>query len=195
MNNLVINIVKNLEGNIEIRTQSLLEGDVVLVSYACEDDISWTQKMESLKKEFKTLSNEKLKEKYNMESFKLSLNSLCVNGVRYINTTPHPINFGTDDGRVITLPCSGHLINAKAQEVTVKVAKGIEYVRTQFIKNSEGVQLLNKIKEVYPNAIIVGSIIAAQAYPGEVVALTPCVGYERVAPAEKRMNLNKFTIF
>ena len=194
MNN-TINIVETLEGKIEIRTQSLLKGDIVLVSYACEDNVSWTQKMESLKKEFKTLSNNELIEKYNMESFKLSLNSLCVNGVRYINTTPHPINFGTDDGRVITLPCSGHLINAQAQEVTVKVAKGIEYVRTQFIKNSEGVQLLNKIKEVYPNAIIVGSIIAAQAYPGEVVALTPCVGYERVAPSEKRMNLNKFTIF
>ena len=137
MNN-TINIVETLEGKIEIRTQSLLKGDIVLVSYACEDNVSWTQKMESLKKEFKTLSNNKLIEKYNMESFKLSLNSLCVNGVRYINTTPHPINFGTDDGRVITLPCSGHLINAKAQEVTVKVAKGIEYVRTQFVKDSGG---------------------------------------------------------
>lgn len=42
---------------------------------------------------------------------------------------------------------------------------------------------------------IVGSIIAAQAYPGEVVAMTPAPGYERVAPAEKRMNPHKFTIF
>jgi len=41
----------------------------------------------------------------------------------------------------------------------------------------------------------VGSIIAAQAYPGQVVAMTPTPGYERVPPAEKRMNPDKFNIF
>ena len=191
---LEINIVKNINGDVQIRTQALLEGDVVFTTYECEDEVAWSQTMQSLESEFKALSQEELVSKYEGKAFKDSLNSLVIKGVRYINTTPHPINFGWND-KVIELPCSGHLINAQSQEVTVKVANGVEYVRTQFVKNEEGVQLLRKIKEVYPDVIIVGSIIAAQAYPGEVVALTPCKGFERVAPAEKRMNLDKFTIF
>lgn len=42
---------------------------------------------------------------------------------------------------------------------------------------------------------VVGSIIAAQAYPGRVVAMTPVPGFERVSPAEKRMRCDKFTTF
>lgn len=41
----------------------------------------------------------------------------------------------------------------------------------------------------------VGSIIAAQAYPGQVVAMTPAPGFERVPPAEKLMSCEKFTTF
>lgn len=43
--------------------------------------------------------------------------------------------------------------------------------------------------------IIIGSIIAAQAYPGKVCAMIPAPGHERVPPAEKRMRTDKFTIF
>ncbi|GAH77449.1 unnamed protein product, partial [marine sediment metagenome] len=46
-----------------------------------------------------------------------------------------------------------------------------------------------------PNAIIIGSIISAQAYPGEVFAMTPAPGFERVPPDQKRMNPFKFTMF
>lgn len=43
--------------------------------------------------------------------------------------------------------------------------------------------------------LVIGSIIAAQAYPGLVVAMIPAPGYERVAPSEKRMRPDKFTVF
>ena len=43
--------------------------------------------------------------------------------------------------------------------------------------------------------MVVGSIIAAQAYPGLVVAMVPAPGYERRPPAEKRMRPDKFTIY
>lgn len=42
---------------------------------------------------------------------------------------------------------------------------------------------------------IIGSIIAAKAFPGVVFGMTPAKGFERVAPAEKRMNPSKFTTF
>jgi hypothetical protein len=47
---------------------------------------------------------------------------------------------------------------------------------------------------LYKN-VVVGSIIAAQAYPGLVVAMTPAPGYERKPPTEKRMRPDKFTVF
>ena len=40
-----------------------------------------------------------------------------------------------------------------------------------------------------------GLIIAAQAYPGRVLGMCPAPGYERVAPAEKRMTAQKFTVY
>lgn len=191
---MLIDIVKNTNNIVEVRTQQIMKGDIILCSFECEDDVSWSQKMASLREEFKTLSQAELLQKYEMQAFKNSLNSYCIKGRRYVNTTPHPINFGYEDN-VIVLPCSGHVINAQAQEVTVIEDNGVEYVTTQFVRNEEGENLIKKIKEVYPDAIIIGSIIAAQAYPRKVVALTPCKGYERVAPSEKRMNLDKFTIF
>ena len=68
-------------------------------------------------------------------------------------------------------------------------------MRTKFTGNDEGRAIIAAMKAANPDAVIVGSIIAAQAYPGEVVAMTPLPGYERVAPAEKRMNPHKFTTF
>lgn len=45
------------------------------------------------------------------------------------------------------------------------------------------------------NAVIIGSMIAAQSYRENIVALTPLKGYERVSFSENKMNLDKFTIF
>ena len=69
------------------------------------------------------------------------------------------------------------------------------------LKAEEGEEIITKLQnwanENFPayDLRIVGSIIAAQAYPGDVVGMTPAPGYERVAPNEKRMSLDKFTVF
>ena len=62
----------------------------------------------------------------------------------------------------------------------------------------EGVRIIQEIKDSIlekKNILIIGSIVAAQAYPGQVVAMTPAPGYERVPVDQKRMNPDKFTIF
>lgn len=116
-----------------------------------------------------------------------------VDGVMVFNTTPHPITFGVGD-EVKEVPTSV-LVNATPVEEVVSNEGGVELVRTVFKGNEEGHALIAAMREACPKAVIVGSIIAAQAYPGEVVGMTPLPGYERVAPAEKRMNPHKFTTF
>lgn len=119
-------------------------------------------------------------------------NNVCV-----VNTTPHPINMQNTDGELVTVPCSGILLNAKAVEKQVNSL----LVKTEFVGTEEGKQSISAIETAFHSLckdetlIIVGSIIAAQAYPGKVFGLTPVPGYERVAPAEKRMRCDKFTTF
>ncbi len=124
----------------------------------------------------------------------LVFKATVVDGVSIFNTTPHAINFGVGD-EVKEVPTSGVLINATASEEVVASEGGVDFVRTKFTGNDEGRAIIAAMKAANPDAVIVGSIIAAQAYPGEVVAMTPLPGYERVAPAEKRMNPHKFTTF
>ena len=71
---------------------------------------------------------------------------------------------------------------------------GAELVRTRFVTDPDNDRELARLEAENPGSIIVGSIIAAQAYPGRALALVPVPGFERVPPAEKRMRDDKFTI-
>jgi len=55
--------------------------------------------------------------------------------------------------------------------------------------------ILDQLDELYPNAIIIGSIVATQGYPGRVYGLTPYPGLERVPVEQKKMQAEKFTVF
>ena len=118
------------------------------------------------------------------------------NGVAVVNTTPHPITF-QDGADIMTVPASQELLlNAVPAEQAVDDL----LVKTTFSGSSDGMQIIDAIRgtpmpEGARRRLIVGSIIAAQAYPGLVVAMTPAPGYERVAPAEKRMSVSKFTTY
>ena len=118
------------------------------------------------------------------------------NNVVVVNTTPHPVSMQDMDGTLITVPPSV-LINAKAEERKVSDL----FIRTEFVGTDEGKINIADIKADFARQfhngtlVIIGSIIAAQAYPGEVAAMTPVEGYERVAPDQKRMRCDKFTTF
>ena len=122
------------------------------------------------------------------------------NGVCVVNTTPHSITMQDIDENLVVIPADTDcLVNAKAVEKSVG-ENGL-YVRTEFIGTPEGAELCNAITQWHrekfqtTELVIVGSIIAAQAYPGVVSGLVPVPGYERVAPAEKRMRCDRFTTF
>ena len=117
--------------------------------------------------------------------------------VLLVNTTPHPIRFRDHDGNIVIVPNNpDYLLNAKAVEEQV----GDDLVTTKFVGTDNGDAIIESIQKIskeisYADLRIIGSMIAAQAYPRKVVALTPCPGFERVAPAEKLMSTEKFTIF
>ena len=132
----------------------------------------------------------------NMKPEVVNCTRVFSNGVAVVNTTPHPITF-QDGAGTVTVPASQELLlNAVPAEQAVDDL----LVRTSFSGSSEGMKIIDAIQgtpmpEGARRRLIVGSIIAAQAYPGLVVAMTPAPGYERVAPAVKRMSVDKFTTY
>lgn len=121
------------------------------------------------------------------------------NSVVVINTTPHAITMKDVNGELVSVESDPSLlINAQAKEEKVSDL----FVKTVFEGTEDGWNKIEEIKDRFSEQyhdgeilVIIGSIIAAQAYPGEVVAMVPVPGYERVAPSEKRMRCDKFTVF
>ena len=127
-----------------------------------------------------------------------------IDGKTIVNTTPHPINFLNKEGEMVVVPSSvapgektsPWVVNAKAVEEKI----GEDLVHTVFIGTPEGKAILDKIEEWareegIENLRVIGSIVAAQAYPGRVLGMVPVPGFERVPPAEKRMTAQKFTVY
>ncbi len=123
------------------------------------------------------------------------MKKLLIDGVVYVNTTPHAVTLQKDD-EVFTVEPSGVLLNARPVESYVRTLPGgIDLYRTDFVADEAGKAVLDAIEAEAPGAIVVGSIIAAQAYPGRVFAMVPVPGFERVPPEQKRMRADKFTAF
>ena len=129
------------------------------------------------------------------------------NGLTVFNATPHVIRFWREgwDGPIEVE--ADEIVSASVAEADVEhlLAGQVGFnincdnvvatlVHTTFTPTGKGAEVVARAK-VAGADVIVGSIIAAQAYPGAVVAMTPAPGYERVPPAEKRMNPDKFTVF
>jgi len=113
-----------------------------------------------------------------------------------LNATPHPVTMVSQEGEVYTVEPCGTLINARAVEEPAGVhPSGAELVRTRFEADPTSEEALAQLEAENPGAVIIGSIIAAQAFPGRVLAMVPAPGFERVPPAEKRMRDDKFTTF
>lgn len=120
------------------------------------------------------------------------------NGMVVVNSTPHPITMqDMDTGELVSVPTS-ELINAKVEETMVSDF----LVKSVFVATPEGEETINMFESIFEQEfpkerrlIIIGSIIAAQAYQGRVFGMTPVPGFERVPPAEKRMRNDKFVTF
>lgn len=112
-----------------------------------------------------------------------------------VNTTPHDIRFQAADGSLYTVEPCGLKISAQPETVPAFTRNGTEFIRTNFVGTDEGMSQIKQLEEDNPDCVIVGSIIAAQAYPSRVFGLVAVPGYERVPPSEKRYLANKFVTF
>ena len=114
-------------------------------------------------------------------------------GVELFNCTPHPVVF-TDDGYdVVAFPCGATLQATPVRRYARSQGK-VEIFKTEYLSSGEGVVELYEILEKAPEALILGSIISAKTYPGQVVALIPAEGYERETFARKYSS-RKFITF
>lgn len=120
-----------------------------------------------------------------------------VNGVKVVNTTPHPIRLTNEELTLdITVQPSGILINAGVETTpTYSCVDNVTLQMTEFIADKETKETIQDFLSEYPDVIIIGSLIAAQAYPGLVVAMVAHPDFMRVPPQEKRMLYNRYTVY
>lgn len=116
------------------------------------------------------------------------------NGIVIFNSTPHPVTFWKPGWEGVVIVEPDERIDAEPTEELASRFFGIKLVKTVFKPTSEGLGTINLATSAGAD-VIIGSIIAAQAYPGKVCAMVPAPGYERVPPSEKRMLPDKFTVF
>lgn len=117
------------------------------------------------------------------------------NGTLIWNVTPHELHFvheQGEEGMVVIVPSDGTL---NARPKTQEVLKNSRYtlVTVEYDRVGGGLDLLRRIRSQSPDGLVVGSIIAAQAYAGDVVAPIPYRGgrYSK----DKLVRCDRFTVF
>jgi hypothetical protein len=110
------------------------------------------------------------------------------------NVTPHDLHFWCEEEEEIVVAPSDGVLNALPVSEYIKRRKEYSIVRVVFTPLEAGLQMIEEIKRETPRALIVGSIIAAQAYPEEVVATIPYKP-SRVYKQQRLVKSNRFTSF
>lgn len=120
-----------------------------------------------------------------------------VNGVKVVNTTPHPINMVSMDlSTQVVVPTSGMLVNAKATAQPVDSGiVGVKFQKTTFIPDTDTLDVLRQFKDMHPDVVVIGSLIGAQAYPGLVVGMVAHPDFVRVPPSDKKMLIDTYTVY
>ena len=71
----------------------------------------------------------------------------------------------------------------------------MQFQRTSFDADADTMDVLKAFKTANPDVVVIGSLIAAQAYPGLVVAMVAHPDFARVAPADKKMLIDTYTVY
>jgi len=116
-----------------------------------------------------------------------------VGGVTVVNATPHEVTFLVE-GTEIVVPPSGATLNADPSDEVAGRVGDVEIVRVAFRRSAEGDAELKAIRAQHPDALIIGSIISAQAFGYPVVALVAAPGRERLPPNQRRYRIDRFTV-
>jgi hypothetical protein len=112
------------------------------------------------------------------------------NRLKILNVCNHPINFSDEEGNEFYIPPSGHVLNARVEERPLFSKNGLEFVEIKVGPTLEGLDLLRQVPD---GVVVVGSKMAAEAYPGLVVCMTP--SSQRKERGSRAMNPGKFTVY
>lgn len=93
-------------------------------------------------------------------------------GIVIFNATKHGLYFQTGDGSIVYAPVD-ETINAASESKRVRLTGCVEYVNVRYKPTSFGDLQVNRIHRQYPGVIIIGSNLAARAYPGKVFSPIP----------------------
>jgi hypothetical protein len=119
------------------------------------------------------------------------------NGVLIFNATSHDLWFLVNGNEVLVKP--DNLIHAGILYSEVVVTKEYQLVEGRINQLLSGKETIKWVREHHPDALIVGSTIAAQAYPEDVVAPVPIQRSReersRVQSSKRINRSDRFTIF
>lgn len=113
------------------------------------------------------------------------------NRVRILNCTGHRIDFICENGVYFYIPPCGIELSAVIEYVSTEVKYGVDLVKVRFVPGSEEEKLW--VEGIEKDVLIVGSAMAAQAYPGRVVAMIPS-SYKRMG-GKRGKNPLRFAVY
>lgn len=116
------------------------------------------------------------------------------NGVEVFNATAHELVFFHDNWIKPVTVQSEKPIYAQSQSHEVGRGKGYVLVNMNFVEKEEERELIERIKQQYPGVVIIGSAIAALAYPGDIVCTLPYRA-DRMVKNERYVKANRFTVY
>lgn len=122
------------------------------------------------------------------------------NRLKVINVTPHDLVFD-DQSWIHPIRVPTHVIvNAKpvsyVQWTRQSASSPIEFVFVDYEETAYGRKLIDRIKEEFPDAVIVGSVVASRAYAGDIVTPVPLDGTrEQKGQRSRLMRADRFSVF
>ena len=129
-----------------------------------------------------------------MENTDRTFAAHTVGGLKVVNATPHEVTFLVGENEIV-VPPSGATLKAAASDEVVGRVGDADIVRVVFRRSAEGDAELAALLAQHPDALIIGSMISAQAFGYPVVALVAAPGHERLPPTQRRYRADRFTAF
>jgi hypothetical protein len=112
-----------------------------------------------------------------------------VNGIKILNTTPHSIAFLTVNNKIVDVERSGKIINADYHYTYSHTNHlGLDLYTVSVEQEPEDYEWLVAFHSKNPDVVIVGSQIAARAYPGLVYAMMYAPGYNHRTRSEDKVH-------
>ncbi len=120
--------------------------------------------------------------------------TLLPNGLKIWNVTPHPLVFWLEREKVEVEVPSHEVVSAMPVTELHCETDSATFNKVSYHSTYEGRNTIEKLRSIDPDALLVGSVLAAQGYPGVVVASVPARS-NRHDKSSKLVRPNVFTIF